>query len=62
MEKDKKMVSLEISNDLREALRIEAFRRDCNISSLIRQILEKELKGTLQETRKAKADEDKVAK
>lgn len=40
----KKMISLEISDDLREALRQEAFRRNKNISALIRDILEKELK------------------
>jgi hypothetical protein len=46
MEKDtnKKMLSLEISNDLREALRVEAFHKNVTISALIRQILEKELK------------------
>ena len=43
MEKDtnKKMLSLEISNDLREALRVEAFHKNVTISALIRQILEK---------------------
>jgi len=57
MEKDtnKKMLSLEISNDLREALRVEAFHKNVTISALIRQILEKELKATLQETKKDKA-------
>ena len=46
MEKDtnKKMLSLEISNDLREALRVEAFHKNVTISALIRQILERELK------------------
>jgi hypothetical protein len=58
MEKDtnKKMLSLEISNDLREALRVEAFHKNVTISALIRQILEKELKLD----KKSKAD--KVAK
>ena len=58
MEKDKnkKMLSLEISNDLREALRVEAFHKNVTISALIRQILEKELNVN----KKSKAD--KVAK
>lgn len=55
---NKKMVSLEISGELKEALRVEAFRRDCNISALIRQILEKELRNTIQET----SGKDKTAK
>ena len=36
----KKMISLEISDELREALRIEAFKRSLSISALIRQLLE----------------------
>lgn len=36
----KKMISLEISDALREQLRIEAFRRKISISALIRTILE----------------------
>lgn len=39
----KKMISLEVSEELKEALRIEAFRRSLSISALIRQILENEL-------------------
>ena len=39
----KKMISLEISNELREALRIEAFKRSLSISALIRQLLEESL-------------------
>jgi hypothetical protein len=39
----KKMISLEISDELREALRIEAFKRSLSISALIRQLLEKDL-------------------
>lgn len=39
----KKMISLEITDELREALRVEAFKRSLSISALIRQILEKEL-------------------
>ena len=35
----KKMISLEISEELREALRVEAFNRSLSISALIRQIL-----------------------
>jgi plasmid stability protein len=39
----KKMISLEVTDELREALRVEAFKRSLSISALIRQILEKEL-------------------
>ena len=39
----KKMISLEISDELREALRVEAFKRSLSISALIRQLLEKAL-------------------
>jgi plasmid stability protein len=40
----KKMISLEISDELREALRVEAFRRSVSISALIRQLLEESLR------------------
>lgn len=40
----KKMISLEISDELREALRIEAFKRSLSISALIRQLLVEALK------------------
>jgi plasmid stability protein len=39
----KKMISLEISDELREALRVEAFKRSSSISAVIRQILEEKL-------------------
>lgn len=39
----KKMISLEISDELREALRVEAFKRSVSISALMRQILEEKL-------------------
>ena len=39
----KKMISLEISDELRESLRIEAFRQSLSISALMRQILEEKL-------------------
>jgi predicted HicB family RNase H-like nuclease len=39
----KKMISLEISDELREAIRVEAFRRSVSISALIRQLLEESL-------------------
>jgi post-segregation antitoxin (ccd killing protein) len=42
---NKKMISLEISDDLRERLRVEAFRRSLNLSALIRQLLEEALKN-----------------
>lgn len=40
----KKMISLEISDELKEALRVEAFNRGVTVSALIRDILTKELK------------------
>ena len=40
----KKMISLEISDSLREALRVEAFKRSLSISALIRLLLEESLK------------------
>lgn len=45
MAKDnKKIISLEIDENLRKALRMEAFNRDVTVSALIRDILAKELK------------------
>ena len=39
----KKMISLEISDEWKEALRVEAFKKNFTVSKLIRTILEKEL-------------------
>ena len=39
----KKMISLEISDELREALRVEAFKQSLSLSAVIRQILEEHL-------------------
>ena len=39
----KKMISFEISDELREALRVEAFKCSLSISALIRQLLESQL-------------------
>lgn len=39
----KRMISLEISDELREALRVEAFKRSVSISALIRQLLESQV-------------------
>lgn len=39
----KKMISLEISDELREALRLEAFKQSSSISAVMRQILEEKL-------------------
>ena len=44
----KKIISLEISDELREALRIEAFNKRMTVSALIRQILEESLKSSPQ--------------
>ena len=41
---NKKIISLEIPEDLRKALRVEAFNRDVTVSALIRDILAEELK------------------
>ena len=41
---NKKIISLGIPEDLRKALRVEAFNRDVTVSALIRDILAKELK------------------
>ena len=41
---NKKIISLEIPDDLRKALRVEAFNRDVTVSAVIRDILAKELK------------------
>lgn len=47
----KKMISLEISDELREALRVEAFNRSISISALIRQLLIEALTPKLGETK-----------
>ena len=44
----KKMISLEIPDELREALRIEAFKRSVSISAVIRQLLEEALQKELE--------------
>jgi len=46
MRDNKKMISLEISDELREALRVEAFHKAVTVSALIRQILEDQLNVT----------------
>lgn len=46
MEK-KKIISLEIPTTLKEALRVKAFEQEVTISALIRQILEDQLKDTI---------------
>ena len=42
----KKMISCEIPDELREALRVEAFKRSLSISALIRQLLEEALEAS----------------
>lgn len=39
----KRMISLEITDELREALRVEAFNQSLSMSAMIRQILEEKL-------------------
>jgi plasmid stability protein len=46
----KKMISFEISDELREALRVEAFKRSLSISALIRQLLESQLMNKEEDT------------
>ena len=42
----KKMISLEITEELKEALRVAAFTKAVTVSALIRQTLEKEFLNT----------------
>lgn len=46
---DKKMITLEASEELKEALRLAAFKKKVSVSALIRQILEKSLEAELKE-------------
>ena len=48
----KKMISFEGTSSLKEALRIEAFKKETTVSALIRQILESQLHETLRDCRK----------
>lgn len=48
---NKKMISFEGNSYLKEALRVEAFKKETTISALIRQILESQLKDTLEDCR-----------
>ena len=43
---NKKMISLEITEELKEALRVAAFTKAVTVSALIRQTLEKEFLNT----------------
>jgi hypothetical protein len=47
----KKIISVEITSCLKEALRIEAFNKEVTVSALIRQILENQLKDTVEKCR-----------
>ena len=51
----KKMISFEISDELREKLRVEAFKRSMSISALIRVLLE----DAFQETMDVNSNENK---
>jgi plasmid stability protein len=42
----KKMISLEIPDELKERLRVEAFKRSLSMSALIRQLLNEALSTT----------------
>lgn len=54
------MISFEGTTCLKEALRIEAFKRESTVSALIRQILETHLKDTLAECRKKEAEQGEL--
>lgn len=45
----KKMISLEIPEELKEALRIEAFKRSLSVSALIRELLKEALASSTQQ-------------
>lgn len=47
----KKMISFEGTSCLKEALRVEAFKKETTVSALIRQILETQLEETINECR-----------
>ena len=47
----KKMISFEGTSCLKEALRVEAFKKETTVSALIRQILETQLEDTIKECR-----------
>lgn len=47
----KKMISFEGTSCLKEALRVEAFKKETTVSALIRQILETQLEDTINECR-----------
>lgn len=49
----KKMISLEITEEMKEALRVEAFKRSLSISALIRQLLEAALEQCSEEGSKS---------
>ena len=49
----KKMISLEITEELKERLRVEAFKRSLSLSAAIRQLLEEAL---IQSTEKSLND------
>lgn len=47
----KKMISFEGTSCLKEALRVEAFKKETTVSALIRQILETQLSDTIEKCR-----------
>lgn len=58
--KDKRIISVEVSDDLKEALRIEAFNRAITTSALIRQLLKEtpSLKKILKDLESKKVKEE----
>lgn len=54
----KKMISFEGTSCLKEALRVEAFKKETTVSALIRQILETQLKDTINECRSKEGESE----
>lgn len=46
----KKIISLEVTTELKEALRIEAFKQNLSTSALIRKIIAEKLNISLEDT------------
>jgi len=52
MKEAKRMISLEITPELKEALRIEAFKQNLTVSALIRKTLEQSFEDTIKDIKK----------
>ena len=54
----KKMISFEGTSCLKEALRVEAFKKETTVSALIRQILETQLEDNINECRSKEGESE----